>query len=529
MIQSSIPTRRLTPTAFLQLKFKFPASINSVRILLVICMLMIMTGCTTRVSPEYGISEGFTARRSPGGLSAFRNMTEASGSTTYTVRSLSPANKERLDAIVWIPDSFAAHKVATFDWLDQWMLDGDKTLVYVGRDYSPIADYWRKTSTSRRFNAPAANLSLAALEEAARYEAILDGERASVRSKIPTPWFMIEYQSNVMKKVTAFTGEWSDASDLSNTNIYVRGTIETFTTSSASMIKKALDWEPEINPVTPIAKTTYGEQWTSADVGMLEIANKINENDVPLVTTLLASDDGTPLITLLESNNWAGSRVIHVANASLLCNLGLTHRGNRQIADSLISEFWGQTVGFISESSDPNIRKDNNLEQQKGFEMLTVWPLNVITIHAVFAGLLVLLAVFPIFGRPQTIPKVSNTDFALHVDAVGMLLRKAGDRFYALSTIADYFKLVRKDTTSPWASVDELHVQRVDSPFASPTTSEKPAQPPTNSTAQSNSTAESNGTSESNGPPESLGSSEPATIPESKPATDTKNVSEPNT
>lgn len=455
------------------------SSAGSSTLFAVMCMLLIaLSGCTTTVSPEYGVSEGFVARRSPGGLSAFRTLTEQSGATTYTVRSLSPANKERLEAIVWLPDSFAPHRPETFEWLEQWMLEGDKTLVYIGRDYSPIGDYWQKASTSDRLKGTNGSLSLAAREEAARYQAILDADRAGVRTQIPTPWFGISHQASAMRKVTAFSGEWSDIDGSSSSNIYVRSVIEPFDANTVSAYKLSFDNKPKTSQSTPVVqKGTYDEQWTTTDESMLDVAKKINENDVPLVTTLLASDDGTPLITLLESNNWTGSRVIYVANTSILCNLGMTYPNNRKIADKLLSEFWGQTTGFINEPIDPAIRKDNNLDQQKGFEMLTVWPLNVITIHAVFTGLLILLAVFPIFGRPQTIPKVSTTDFANHVDAVGILLRKAGDQFYALSTIADYFKLVRKDTTSPWASVDTLHVQRVDSPFAStPTAETKPAE-----------------------------------------------------
>ena len=99
--------------------------------------------------------------------------------------------------------------------------------------------------------------------------------------------------------------------------------------------------------------------------------------------------------------------------------------------------------------------------------MLTIWPLNVITLHAVFLGMLVLLAVFPIFGRAKQLPVKSTREFGQHIEAVGGLLFKSKDRFYALATIAEYFRNVRKEPTSAWANVEPAAHQQPKSPFQS--------------------------------------------------------------
>jgi hypothetical protein len=49
---------------------------------------------------------------------------------------------------------------------------------------------------------------------------------------------------------------------------------------------------------------------------------------------------------------------------------------------------------------------------------------------------------------------------------MGTLLFKSADRFYAMATIADYFRYVRKEPTSPWAHVDASVQQEPKSPFA---------------------------------------------------------------
>jgi hypothetical protein len=99
--------------------------------------------------------------------------------------------------------------------------------------------------------------------------------------------------------------------------------------------------------------------------------------------------------------------------------------------------------------------------------MLTEWPLNVISFHAFFLGMIVLASLFPILGSPKKLPELSTQNFAQHVEALGALLFRSSDRFYALTTIADYFRVVRKDPNSPWAKYEETVHQQPSSPFQS--------------------------------------------------------------
>jgi hypothetical protein len=170
-------------------------------------------------------------------------------------------------------------------------------------------------------------------------------------------------------------------------------------------------------------------------------------------------------VSEITKKSWGSSKIIVPSNASLISNISLTNAENMVIARKLIDEMADKRIGFLEGAKDPPIRKDDASEQQKGFEMLTVWPLNVISIHAVFLGMLVLLAVYPIFGRAKTLPVKSSQEFGKHIEAVGGLLSKSRDRFYALATISEYFRNVRKEPTNPWANVEPESQQEPKSPF----------------------------------------------------------------
>jgi len=80
-----------------------------------------------------------------------------------------------------------------------------------------------------------------------------------------------------------------------------------------------------------------------------------------------------------------------------------------------------------------------------------------------------LIAAFPIFGRPKRLRQDSNTDFGQHITAVGKMLERTGDADFATRTIAEYFRKVKKDNASPWATMDAATLTP-SSPFASSST-----------------------------------------------------------
>ena len=445
--------------------------------LIAICLVAILSsGCRYPLGTSYGLSEGTEAQTSPASVSLFRNMCNADGRRTLVVRSLSPRAMTKLNAIIWSPDSFTPHSSEATAWISKWLTSGNKTLVYVGRDFSPMADYWSLSAEEFANDEVADQEALHARDEQAAEQAFLDNLRDGARAKSATPWCLFDHTQATEERVTRVKGPWSSELDPSSARLFVRSFPVGYARKTLAAAKTLFDRESEDTstktgaslPVSPNASTSdFDFKWQATDATMLEYVNALKADELPNMRPFLETADGKPLVAEVTKSSWGASRVIVLANASLISNLSLTNSENLVIAKKLLGELPEENIGFLTGANDPPVRKDDNSEQQKGFEMLTVWPLNVISLHAAILGMLVLLAAFPIFGRAKLLPVKSTREFGQHIEAVGGLLSKSQDRAYALATIAEYFRNVRKEPTSPWAQIDPPAQEQPKSPFKS--------------------------------------------------------------
>ncbi|MBM3964318.1 MAG: hypothetical protein FJ308_04520 [Planctomycetes bacterium] len=432
--------------------------------LLLYLAVLTCIGCTRQVRFEYGESEGSKAKSSPSGLAVFREMVKVKGFDTYTVRSLSPGNMNRLNTIIWSPDAFPVHDAATYYWLSQWLSRGNRTLIYIGRDYSPNVDYWRdlanSPATQKNFKDPASS----ARDWQALEQSRLDQIRRANRDTIIMPWLRWDCSNHEMEQIYEFAGPLSKFVDASNAKIFLRTHPTAIAPDDENNIKKNFDWEP--NSAKPVPTTNaYEKTWTPSDESQQQIISQIPFDDAPTITPDLLTGHGRILIGTLLRPEFLGGRVIVVANNSFFSNYSMLHESHRSIASSIIKDLPKGGVGFITGSTDPMVRENDAEEQQQGLEMLTLWPLNVITIHAAILGLIALIAAFPIFGRPKRLRQDSNTDFGQHITAVGKMLERTGDADFATRTIAEYFRKLKKDPASPWATMDTATLTPK-SPFA---------------------------------------------------------------
>ncbi len=445
----------------------------AVRIGLAVLVSISAGGCASDVSEKYGESEGFFAKASPGGISVFRSMVEYRGFKTYTVRSLSPVNMKRLNTLVWCPDAFPNHKKETMDWIEAWLSKGDKTLIYIGRDFSPDSAYWDDIADQKGSDVSNRSQWLSALEHSAQAKNALHAKRRQVRSVVVMPWCIWEFSGGNTQRVDPLTGPWSKGIDADETTIYIRSSFAPIRTREVEEQKKRLEalMDPSAagNAATgnPISQAPpYARQRTDVDSNQLEVIEGISFDQGEDWTIYLATSDQSPLIAMINPNPIDRSKVMIINNASLLCNYSMLRSSHRQLASRIVDQFPNGGVGFLSGANDPFIRSDDRDDQQRGFEMLTIWPLNVVTIHAAFLGVAFVLASFPIFGRPQRRRRMSVADFGIHIEAVGNLMQKSGDTQYAMKQIADYFRNVRKDFSSPWANVEQT-ADDTKSPFRS--------------------------------------------------------------
>lgn len=482
--------------------------------------LLFLSGCgSTKPTSDYGASEGATSRSSPDGFSIVRQLCVESGYATTSVRSL-PANGERkLSSLVWAPHGFRSHNSETMDWVERWLKSGNKTLVYVGSDYSPLADYWEMVGelshTQGKSDNPAVD---AALEKSNLLESLTSGYQVYA-----FPWGLYRKKLGEQRTIAQVEGDWGQETQDSEIHLKHRSYFQVWSEVSDDEIDQLLQAQgTSTKPATPptpaptppssqpnappgflaswLKQESWGEEYVLAEKARRDTAKAneqepsaeaTNESDFWSVFTnqledepasnLLVGDDGypandilthdvvlsgpdrSPLISIVSKPSWSGSRIVLLANASLLSNLSLTFDGNRIIANRLIGTFASGRVGFLSQPQDPIVLDGDN--SSSGLTSLLTKPVNLLTAHLVFLGLVALLYLWPIFGRPAELPTPSTQNFSQHINALGSLLQKTGDEFYARTTIADYFRQVKKDHNSTWANLDAEYAPTAASPF----------------------------------------------------------------
>ncbi len=399
---------------------------------LVICTL-VMGGCSGRnkvPTEAYGESSGQNERIDLGGLGLFRSMCEEKGCRTFIQKTLT-SRAYRLDWIVWTPKDFRLPNAQEIQWFNDWLsTEKARTLVFVGRDYSPSASYWRQAARSAsptdraiyRVREAFANNQL----EALRYESL--GSNAC-------DWFKVEAIRKPSRVIEQFQGVWAESITDTPSHVVLRTSL---TPQTGSWVHK---------PVPLPNSQLFNDNTTDQSLQLEAI-----DHGRPKVDYLLKSKTGEPLIWRMRYKHWGESQVIVFSNASLLTNEGLTKTGNQKLVAKLLEEFPPKMrLGFLSNSGNIFVRQLGEPEEPEGFAMLRVWPLSLLSMHGLFVGFIAILALWPIFGRPQRLPSPSTADFGKHIEALGDLLYRSRDREYALQRIAEYFREVRRDSSSPWS------------------------------------------------------------------------------
>src|SRR5262245_4555636 len=133
----------------------------------------------------YGRRRGSEAGRSVNGTAVLADLFRRAGNHVTTMSRFSP-KVDQFDVVVWIPNDFKPPDKDHREWLEKWLSEPEteRTLVYVGRDYSAAIDYWERIVPQT----PATQAN-----EALHRQAEARAEWEAVRSKMPTKeyarWF----------------------------------------------------------------------------------------------------------------------------------------------------------------------------------------------------------------------------------------------------------------------------------------------------------------------------------------------------
>lgn len=418
--------------------------------------LLLSCGCS-RWMPEvipFGSVGPPDYNRSLSGLGLHREIWETAGAKSIIAKKLSP-RLDSVEVIVLVGQTFAPPGEQARAWLEDWLAaETGRSVIYFGRDLNGEVYYRQRT--------------LSQLDSSRSKIAEQDLARAQVRElrdrvrEVPEStfcrWFYLDVQHG-RTTYTQFDGPW--AGDL-------QGLAGQWPVGIALQTPQAQDWQ-NLKPswlTTPKAATSTPvfDPFASEDGTVRRSRWQLDEletdtlwdaefQDVPVAQTLLTAADGVPLVTRLTSDKFSGSQIIVVANAAPFLNATLIEPLHRGVAEKLVDMCLpAEKVALLAYDSNGILISSipESDARGAGLEMFLVWPLYALTIPLALIGIVLCMAVAPILGRPKSLPKRSVSDFGLHVDAVGKLLRETQDLAYATSIIEVYFRRVRGEPPPEW-------------------------------------------------------------------------------
>lgn len=422
-----------------------------------VSVLFTLSGCS-KMSTDYGATRGIYGKTSLNGFGALRQSYVQAGFRSRDVKRLTN-RVQQTDVIVWTPKLLSPVANDVTRWFDRWLSRGNRTLVYIVPDSGSEADYWADASKL----APASQ-RLEYRRRAARSvneRMMWRMNRTNVQSN---GWFRIE-PLVLREPIGEVEGTWKEGfadKGQASTDLGLEFRIVAYDRDDTS---PGAVFNPAINgptgPGTP--QWSYPEETSPT-------STSIQFNPV------LESESGSPLVVEVSAGKWPNSRILVVSGGSLLTNYAYTRPFNRTLADRIIEESTptsvaDPTAGFLT--SDWNgisvSETKAGVPEATGMEILTVWPLSVVTMHGLMLGLVICMMLVPIFGRPRRIHKTNESEFGHHLDAVAALMNKSGGEPYARARISEYFKRMHGETQGPWVLPDPPPPPAKPTPTGGPT------------------------------------------------------------
>ncbi len=461
--------------------------------LLLALLLLLTTGCNP-VPTDYGLSSGIKGTRSINGFSALRQTFENANYNCRDVRRLS-RRLDTLDTIVWTPQLLGPIDPRMSTWFENWLAQGNHTLVYVVADSGSEADYW---TDAQSHAAPDQSLeyrrrAATAINERFRWRL----NRVSVSSN---GWFQIEPLAETVP-IAKIRGAWTQANGITVENdkepvielqltpykpapaATTASTTNTTTTNQSNIPTATPANTPPASGATPNSTPNTSTPTTSSPPGPTGQTGPSSYSSLPAdpATPTNAKIKFQPLLTAVppsqlsnttsgsakstsacfvakvESPQWNNSQIIVISGGSLLSNYSFTKEFARSLADQLVKTVKppGDSdlqAGFMTSSFQriPISEVKDGSAMASGMEPWTTWPLSLVMMHALFLGVVTCLILLPIFGRPRRMLRPSLSRFGDHLDAVANLMFRTRGEAYARSRISEYHRRVRGETTGTW-------------------------------------------------------------------------------
>ena len=410
-------------------------------------LLMIMVGGCSRLTTTYGDTRGRTAQRSLNGLETFRrallsNLGDASMGRLEPIDiQLLKDSTLDIDVIVWTPRQHQAIDPATRTWLRRWLRQGHRTLVYVVADEGSLTPYLRQM----RPQAPAEQRLVYRRRLAHR---LVERMRRSHRRPEDDDWFTASPVE--VGGVGGYAIEPPVQPPETDDSILAQTMFE-FDRGGQSD-----DWQPRL-----IAELTR-DRWNGSAVVVVGGGS--------LVTNFaFAESSSAPSQMHEQSQMQEPSQRQKLSHASaIVSSISESIARRVQHAPATPPGVGHDAVATGTEPESPRPIKiafattdtarmpvrqtPPPREVSSGMAVLTTWPLSLVTVHGLVAGLIACLILLPIFGRPRALPAPNPNRFVHHIDAVATLMQRGGGEAFARDRIERYRKrknLPRQHPTRP--------------------------------------------------------------------------------
>ena len=429
--------------------------------LYVLVLLMpFVTGCGYIPWPErYGEVTGSPSVRGLNGLGVHRRMWELAGAKVLTPQKLS-SRLSKIDAIVLVGSSYQPPGQLARDWLEKWLRDKTgRTVVYFGRDFDAVQLYREETLQ----DVDEASYARAQIQSASREASNCVNRYTHFPEDTFCRWFFLRTSARP-NTYSSFTGPWAnELKGLEGTwpvSVLLEPPVSDLQTKKPSWVTGTK------SPLTGTRSFFMGADGDET-LGEKEIQRSIWKADelddkaawdsewekAGTARVLLAGSDNAPLVHRITHPDFPNSQILIVANGAPFLNGSIVKPLHRKVSELVIRECLpAKRVAMIlyDESGLLINNIESGSETDFGMQLLTVWPLSAITMHAAFLGIIAFAVLLPILGRPQKLQPRSVTDFGLHVEAMGRMLFESRDILYGLKSISDYFTKVRRESPPDW-------------------------------------------------------------------------------
>ncbi|MFM7844463.1 MAG: hypothetical protein ACKPEY_09555 [Planctomycetota bacterium] len=401
---------------------------------------------------EYGKRTTTTLQpQSVAGTKVLALMFEQAGHQVSTREVLSP-RLNNFQTLIWFPDDIVPPSLAERAFLENWLRErAGRTVIYVGRDFDAASHYWR-VIRAQQSNVDVRTVDRRLSQSIARHDRL----RGGLVPEEYVTWFNLRSDQPVYRAQN-LQGPWAEGVDGAATEIDLLTRFDVPTPEAIARHKA----KPTVRPATTVWKSgafqpaprrrraATGPGNSGVAAGSMPPASVMDVIGDSRFDVLLATDRGDPLVTRCgglpnfasASSTAPESQLMVVTNGSFLVNIGLVNHEHRKLAARLIEQCGpAGSVAFLESSPGGIEIREMESEQPKanGFELFQVFPLNVILLHLIAAGIVVCFVKLPIFGRPKKILPESTTDFRQHLVAAGELLSWSQDSEFACEKIEIY-------------------------------------------------------------------------------------------